>query len=231
MGKFSRVTIKVPEVNKTFQSYSTPSTKKSNIAMIAEINSRFGKMCERWGDVFEIDKGVLIGFIATESGGNPKEANFCCYGLMQASPEAVFEAANKFTRTGQPLPDSVRQVLSKIPNLIGAKQMSDSTKNSIEAKLFEPDFNIMCGTMILRWLLERFSSILTGGQLNKAIIGYNAGAYMKAINTSATNPIKTPVDTATYVVMKTVPAETRNYLVKMLGRNGFLELIYKEKVI
>jgi soluble lytic murein transglycosylase-like protein len=233
MGKFTSLTITVPDVRKTFQNYSTPAAKAANIRVIQQINRDFGASCEKWGNVFEIEKGVLIAFIATESGGNPKIVSFvgCCYGLMQVSPESVFEVANKFQRTGVELPESCRAVLSRIPNLFSTGRMSSATRQAIVKRLFEPDFNIMCGTMVLRWLLERFSTFLTGAQLNKAIIGYNAGAYSRSINVSATQPIKTPVDTTTYVSMRTVPAESRNYLVKMLGVDGFLQLIYKDKAI
>lgn len=231
MAKFSKLTIKVPEVQKSFQKYSTASEKKANIDMIKNIDRRFGSLCQKWGDVFEIDRGVLVAFIATESGGNPNEANFCCTGLMQVSPIAVFDVANKFSQTGQPLPESVKQVLSQIPNLLNKQKMSEDTKATIKKRLFDPNFNIMCGAMILRWLLERFSNFFTGAQLNKAIIGYNAGGYMKAINVTPSQPIKTPVDTTTYITMPRIPTETKNYLVKMLGVDGFLSLIYKEKAL
>ena len=232
MAKFSKLTIVVPQVNKTFRDYSSPSTKRANIEKIRKINTDYGTMCERWGNVFEIDKNVLIAFIATESGGKPNLVSFvgCCYGLMQVSPEAVFDAAVKFDLTGHPLPTEARTVLSSIPNLLGKSELTSSTRAAIIKRLYDPNFNILCGTMVLRWLLERFSTLLTGAQLNKAVVGYNAGAYTRSINTG-TRANKIPIDTTTLVNMKTVPRETRNYLVKMFGVNGFLQLIYKDKAI
>ena len=88
----------------------------------------------------------------------------------------------------------------------------------------------MAGTSVLRWLLERFSSPLTGGQLNKAMVAYNAGAYTRAISTG-TKANKTPIDSTTLSRNPQVPAESRAYLLKMLGRDGFLSLIYKDKAI
>lgn len=233
MSKFSRLTITVPQVLKSFQSYSTPATKKANIEMIREINSDYGSMCQKWGNVFEIEKGVLIAFIATESGGKSNLVSFvgCCYGLMQVSPEAILECANKFDEiTGVQLPEEVRASIARTPNVIGKTKLSSSAKSALIKRLYDPNFNIMCGTMILRWLLERFSTFLTGAQLNKAIVGYNAGAYTRALNPSG-RPNKIPVDTARLVTMSTVPRESRNYLVKMLGVDGFLQLIYKDKAI
>lgn len=232
MGQFSRLTVYVPQVNQVFQTYSQPATKRQNISVLKEINRNYGAMCEKWGDVFEIEKGILIAFIATESGGKSDVTSFvgCCYGLMQVSPEAVWECANKFKAiTGVELPSSARAELSKIPNLF-SKSLSSATKSAIRKRLFDPNFNIMSGTMILRWLMERFSTILTGAQLNKAIVGYNAGAYTRSINTQG-RPNKVPIDTTTLVKMPTVPKETKSYLVKMLGVDGFVSLIYKDNAI
>lgn len=232
MAQFTRLTVHVPQVNQVFQTFSQAATKRQNIAVLKEINRKFGGMCERWGDIFEIEKGILVAFIATESGGKSDAVSFvgCCYGLMQVSPEAVWECATKFKAiTGVDLPTSVRAELSKTPNLF-SKNLTSATKSAIRTRLFDANFNIMCGTMILRWLLERFSTFITGAQLNKAIIGYNAGAYTRSINPQG-RPNKVPVDTTTLVRMPTVPRETKNYLVKMLGVDGFVSLIYKDNAI
>lgn len=234
MGKFTSLEISVPDVKKTFQNYGDASVKRANISVVQEINRKYGDLCEKWGDIFEIDRGVLVGFIATESGGKSNVTSFvgCCYGLMQVSPESVLECANKFkSGTGVDLPAEARALIAQVPNVIGKSQLSSTARTALIKKLFDPNFNICVGTMTLRWLLERFSTFYTGAQLNKAIIGYNAGAYTRSINVSSTKPIKTVVDTASYIIMPTVPKESKNYLVKMLGVHGFLELIYKDKVI
>lgn len=234
---FSSITIKVPEVNKAFTGY--PSAVTQNTKLIREINTRYGALCEKWGKVFDIPKGVLIAFIATESGGQESVTSFvgCCYGLMQVSPAAVFECSTKFKKsTGVELDISVRNSLIAVVPTLFTKPFDNNMKSKIRSALFKADFNIMCGTMVLRWSIERFSTIFTGGQLNKAIIAYNAGAYSSAINskspiTGNTTPDKFPVDTAKYVVSTKVPKESKNYLLKMLGVDGFLYLIYAKNVI
>jgi hypothetical protein len=62
------------------------------------------------------------------------------------------------------------------------------------------------------------------------MVAYNAGAYNKAIS-SGTKAITTPVDSTTLSKNPQVPAESRGYLLKMLGNDGFLSLIYKDKAI
>ena len=234
---FTKLTIKIPEVNKTYNDYSTSSGKQANITTIQDINKKYGAYCEKWGQVFDIPKGVIVSFIATESGGKQNLYNFCCYGLMQVSPDIVWEYPTKWDKTvGSQLPQEVKNILeSKASGILTAKKFNSSLDSKLKkALLDDASFNIMCGTMCLRWLIERFSTFLTGGQLNKAIIGYNAGAYTTHLNTfvlGVRTPNKIPTDTTTFVNNKSIPSETRNYLVKMLGVNGYMSLVYKDKVI
>jgi hypothetical protein len=122
----------------------------------------------------------------------------------------------------------IAEINKKLPSLL--------TGNFSEAKLLEllqndANFSIMMGTLILRWNLERFSTFVTGSQLNKAMIAYNAGAYNKAISNSSKVIRGAAVDSTSLAQNKGVPAESRAYLYKMLGIDGFLNLIYKDKVI
>jgi hypothetical protein len=89
----------------------------------------------------------------------------------------------------------------------------------------------MSGTLILRWLLERFTDDSGISQsLNKAMVAYNAGAYRVVLGSDKRGR-ETPVDSTSLVTNRSVPFESRSYLLKMLGKDGFLELIYKDKAI
>lgn len=237
---FTKANIRVPEVDKVFAtrqgSYRESHIKAANMEMIQDIYSAHRASIDKWGRVFNLESGILVAFIATESGGKVNavsSAAACCFGLMQVSPNAVLEAAAKFKQiTGVELPSEVRAALVKIiPNFFSLTTVSGANRKKMRDMLLKADFNIMCGTMVLRWSIDRFSTPLTGGQLNKAIIAYNAGAYVPYLNRGAANPIKIPVDTATYLGNTRIPAETRAYLLKMLGNHGFMYLIYKEKAI
>lgn len=91
----------------------------------------------------------------------------------------------------------------------------------------------MAGTLMLRWLIERFSNVVTGGQLNKAIVAFNAGPYVKVLQVpgTSTTPNEIPIDSTSLVNNRRVPAESRGYLLKMLGIDGFMSLVYKDKVV
>ena len=236
--KYSKIFLKVPDIKTSFKAgsydYSSPNVKAANIRMVQNINFTYGSIIDRWAKVYEIPVGVIIGFIATESGGTMAAPNrYQATGLMQVTPPSIFEVATKWrAEVDSPLPQEAVELLNqKVPSLLKSKTMTASIRSSILSNLQrDANFNVMAGTTILRWLLERFTSILSGGQLNKAMVAYNAGAYTKSIS-RGTQAILDPIDSAILSQMPSVPAESRAYLVKMLGTDGFLSLIYKDKAI
>jgi hypothetical protein len=62
------------------------------------------------------------------------------------------------------------------------------------------------------------------------MVAYNAGAYTRAIN-KGTTAITTPIDTLSLATNRQVPSQSRDYLYKMLGKDGFLSLLYQQKAI
>lgn len=235
---YSKIYLKIPDIKTSYKAsgfdYSSPSVKAANIKVIQDINNSYGLIIDKWAQVYEIPVGVIVGFIATESGGKMAAPNiYQATGLMQVTPTAIFEVVTKWgNEVNSPLPQQTVALLNqKVPDLLRTKLLTPALKNNILANLQkDANFNVMAGTTILRWLLERYTTLLSGGQLNKAMIGYNSGAYAKAIS-KGTKPILEPIDSTTLSQSPSVAAESRAYLVKMLGKDGFLSLIYKDKAI
>jgi soluble lytic murein transglycosylase-like protein len=236
------VVINIPDIKKSYKykqgntvfDYSSPAYKASNIKMVQKIYKTYGQYFNYWAKVFEIPVGILVGWAATESGGQMSPPNpYNATGLMQVTPGAIFECARKWkNEVGSDLPSEVTSVInSKIPSLLN----KSTTLSSVTPRLFEllekdANFNIMSGSLCLRWLLERYSTFFTGGQLNKAMVAYNAGAYHKSLS-SGGKANKTPIDSTSLSENRLVPAESRKYLLKMLGIDGFISIIFKDKVI
>lgn len=239
----SQVYIKLPDIKTAYSyscsrrgtcSYSDESTKVSNKLMIQTINATYGNTITTWADVFQIPKGVIVAFIATESGGKMLAPNkYQATGLMQVTPNAIYDCARKWSaEVTSPLPESARKLLvSKIATFFTTKSVSSISGAILRNLQNDSNFNIMSGTLILRWLIERFtddSGVSKG--LNKAMVGYNAGAYKVVLGGDKIGR-ETPVDSTFLATNRAVPLESRSYLYKMLGKDGFLELIYKDKVI
>jgi soluble lytic murein transglycosylase-like protein len=232
---YAKVDIKLPDIKRPYSNYSNPATKRQNIAMVREINKKYSTQINNWGKIFDIPAGVLIAFIATESGGKMVGPNrYKATGLMQVTPDAIAECARKWqVEVPTPLPNEARNLLiQKVPTFFTFKYSNGQMPSSVERPIlsnlqFDANYNIMCGTLILRWLIERFTDASgVSKSLNKAMVGYNAGAYRVVLGgTKLTR--ETPVDSTALASNRAVPFESRAYLEKMLGQDGFLELIYR----
>jgi soluble lytic murein transglycosylase-like protein len=202
--------------------------------MVRNINAQYGTIIKNWSDAFKIPVGVIVGFIATESGGKMVGPNkYQATGLMQVTPAAIFDSARKWdTEVKTPLPDSARRLLvSKIPNFFTTKNLSSVSASILRNLEKDANFNIMSGTLVLRWLIERFTDDSgVSKSLNKAMVAYNAGAYRVVLGGTKTGR-ETPVDSTSLATNRSVPLESRSYLYKMMGKDGFLELIYKFRAI
>jgi soluble lytic murein transglycosylase-like protein len=228
---FAKVRIVVPDILKVYSTFSQPATKNANIEMIRRINSDYGGYINKFASAFEMPAGLIVAFIATESNGNKNAISSCCpeiRGLMQVSPAAVYDTATKWSSvTSVPMPSAaVQELNSKVPEILQNKSLA-SIKNKIISYETDPSFNIMAGCMTLRWCIEKYSTFLTGAQINKAMIAYNYGVNRKALRDYG----KVVVDTTAMYNNDAFPRESKSYLVKMLGVDGFLSLIFKDKVI
>jgi soluble lytic murein transglycosylase-like protein len=238
MANYSIINLTLPDIKKQFVSgsidYSKQSVKQSNIKTIKSIDANYGSLIKKWSDVFEVPYGIIVGFIATESGGKMVKPNkYLATGLMQVTPSAVYDCVTKWkNEVDSPLPtEAVNELNKKVPELLRKAPLSSTLKNKILSLLSnDASFNILSGVLVIRWLLERFASPIYGGQINKAMVSYNAGAYTKAL-VSGGKAITTPIDSTSLATNLRVPSESRSYLYKMLGKDGFLSLIYQQKAL
>ena len=232
MGKYTTVAIKVPDVNRSFTQgsykYSDPAVAKANKAVLDKIYADLGTFITRWGIEFEVDDSIIAGFIATESGGKNAPPNkYDATGLMQVTPNSVWEILAKWqVMVNSPLSAKATSFFNKaIPsskNFNANTLPSSAVKSEIRKALQNnPEFNIAIGTATLRWLLEAFKDGNVAS-INKVMVSYNAGYY------SMRNKVKGVMTTQQLINNKSIPVESRGYLLKMLGVNGFLDLWFKK---
>jgi hypothetical protein len=118
------------------------------------------------------------------------------------------------------------EIKSKAPYLLDLTPNNQTLSSANTAKLEallknNADFNILMGAIVLRWSLE----IARGGgyvHLSKGIIAYNQSAYGAIAKYKNKD-----IPALTLFKDKAIPKETRDYLVKVLGVNGFLHIYNK----
>ena len=234
MAKYTKIFVKIPDLNRAFtygtMNFMNPTDVKLNIAMLKKIKSQYGSLIKEWGNEFEIDESIIISFIATESGGvsQPPKKGAVARGLMGLTSGAVWETLVKWKyEVDSPLSEKAKAYFNKkLPNLKNINpnaKVNPSDLDKIWQTLAQDDFNIASGVATIRWLIEAFKENGTS-PINKTMLTYN-WSYYTARNLLKGNP------TSESMVMNTkFPKESRNYLLKQLGVNGFMELYVKNNI-
>jgi soluble lytic murein transglycosylase-like protein len=232
MGKYTTVAIKVPDINRSFvqgsYKYSNSSVASANSALLNEIVSSYLGYINTWGAEFEIDNSIIASFIATESSGiNSAPNKYDATGLMQVTPDTVWEVIVKWQKIVKfPLSVKATTFFNKAipsskkfnPNILPSTAVKSEIRKALQNN---SEFNIAIGTATLRWLLEAFKEGNTVN-INKVMVSYNAGYY------SMKDKVKGNPTTGQLLLNKRIPLESRAYLLKMLGVNGFLDLWFKK---
>lgn len=228
---YTKFNISVPQINNYFVSkggnnYSLPHIIQAHKNMISKVKKDYGKIITRWADEFDIDEGIIISFICTESGGKNVGANrFKATGLMQVTPNTVYEIITKWNNQAKvPLSSKTKSFFNTKVSTT-SKWSSNRLPTSAEtaqilSALTDVEYNIAVGTATIRWMLEAFAKIGVGG-LDKVMVAYNAGYY------GMRNKVKN-LTINQIVESKEIPSESRSYVLKMLGVHGFMDLYYNE---
>lgn len=233
---FSKVIIKYPDINRTYAESSKVNYSQSNIIvgnvnLLKSIYKNNKTVINKWGGIFEIDNSIIASFIITESGGEDKSprGSLQVTGIMQITPATVWEILVKWkSMVKSNLPVEAKQYFDKyLPEnkKFDANVLpTTAIKNKIATLLHKNrEFSIACGVANIRWLLEAYSNGVTSS-INKVMVSYNAGYY------GTRNKLKGNDTTLSMVNNKSIPLESRSYLLKMLGKNGFVELYFDNKI-
>lgn len=226
---YTKFDFTVPQLNNYYVQKGGIDYSKSNIIeshkkMINDVDRNYGKIIDKWAEIFQIDRGIIICFICTESGGKNTGANkYKATGLMQVTPNTVYEVLTKWNnQVDVPLTASTKSFFnSKVSTTSKWSSNRNPTSSEISqilSTLTNVEYNIAVGTATIRWMIEAFSKIGVGG-LDKVMVAYNAGYY------GTRNKIKS-LTAKQIVVNSSVPSESRAYVLKMLGVNGFMDLYY-----
>lgn len=233
---FSKIIITYPDLNRSYAesksvNYSQSNIIRGNTALLKSIFLANKTNIQKWGSIFEIDDSIIANFITAESGGKDlaPRGSAQITGLMQVSTDTVWEVLAKWkSMTGSDLPLEAKayfeKVLPEIKNFNPNVLPNSTLKSKIANLLYKNrEFSIAIGTANIRWLLEAYSNGVTS-PINKVMVGYNAGYY----GTKA--KMKGSPTTLTLVNNKSLPLESRSYLLKMLGKNGFIQLFFDNKM-
>jgi len=240
MGNFqaSLERIKYPALNVVYDNYGLESVKLGNINTLKSIKNKYGKHIEKWGNLLEIDFGVLTCFIAVESMGvdDLKPNNAKATGLCQVTPINTIEVISKFkTITKKSFPVDIANYLNKkasfLMELTPNNQKITPAQEKVLLELLQKDneFNILLGAISLRWLID-YLKINNKTSLAKVILGYNQSPYGRVQKYKNVEVTAMELFEDKKIPGTKAPKETRNYIAKLLGSNGFVDLLLENKI-
>lgn len=218
-------TIPIPS---TQYAYYNDSQAEANEAIIKRIkNAPYYSSLKKYAAQENLPVSLVIAIVATESGGREVGKNSAgAVGIMQMKKIAALEAIRR-AAISKDLTAAEKKKIAEVSPEVAKNDFKiyrarldgvdyEKAKNELEQGLFDADFNLMLGTMLLGQIIDSYTK---SGKiyLSKAVAIYNQGS-------SARSKIE-PYNTATEIIEKsTLREEGKRYIKKVLGRNGYLHI-------
>ncbi|MCR6637464.1 MAG: transglycosylase SLT domain-containing protein [Sporocytophaga sp.] len=213
--------IKVPMIAQSFyKTTELPLVQKK----VDKILSDYGGIISATASLTNLPKELIVSFIFIESAGNPNAKSHAgAIGLMQLKPESANDMIyleNSKGRLSAGEKNLLRKTLGTRLDCIlkmkylGHKLPCNNNKGVVvtEKDLFNPEFNILAGSIYLGILADQHSENGTI-RLDKVVYRYNKGYYAKL------------KDDTVEKIVATANEETKGYILKLAGKNGLLDLI------
>jgi soluble lytic murein transglycosylase-like protein len=220
-----KLNIKIPATDKSFY----PDEQKSGIKKrLTDIYSQFKKQIDIVSSATNIPANLIVSFIFIESNGKANVVSGAkAVGLMQVIPSSasdILVLENKKGRLTAPEKEILTQKLGKRftegilkMRYLGDKVKVDGVYSSVfvtQDDLFDPLLNIIIGSIYLGMLIDEH----TEGQdirLDKVVIRYNRGYFSDSRGKNLVGSLDN--------IIRSVPTESKNYVLKLLGKNGTLD--------
>lgn len=213
---------KIPAIQDKFYPDTSVVLIKNKLNNV--IRAKYGRIINNISKITGLNTEIIESFIFIESAGDEKAKTPYAYGLMQvglatASDTLVYEKSS-----GRLSPEEdalVKKYLgsrySKLNNL-KKNQKSIGSTFVTPADLFNPEFNILLGSIIVKQLVDEFTE--NGNpRLDKVVVIYNTGRFSKPAKIA----IKHKGDTDS--LLAKIPRGQGDYIRKLIGKNSLLDII------
>jgi len=193
---------------------------------ITEIRQQYSRLIEQSAALTRVPAGLIAGLVFVESNGRATAVSSAgAVGLMQLKPQSANDAIFLENRMER-LTEAEREIIIRYlgtraegifrMKYLGHKLPQNNQSGNVVTRedLLKPEFNLLVGSMLLGLLIDQHTE---GGvlRLDKAVVRYNQGYFYKPQG----DTIAQTLDSA-----RLRSAEAYNYILKMVGRNGALEV-------
>jgi soluble lytic murein transglycosylase-like protein len=188
------------------------------------IVTKYGKIINNVSKITGLNDEIIKSFIFIESAGKENAETPYAIGLMQVGLATASDALVYEKSSGR-LSNDEEEILkkhlgSKMKNLEKLKKNQKSIGKTWIGKkeLFNPELNILIGSIIVKQLADEFSENGVP-RLDKVAVIYNAGRYGKIAKKTISH--KGSVDELVGIL----PKEPSAYITKLVGTNGLLDIL------
>lgn len=188
------------------------------------IDAKYGKIIKNISKITGLNDEIIKSFIFIESAGKENAETPYAIGLMQVGLATASDALVYEKSSGR-LSNEEEEILkkhlgSKMKNLEKLKKNQKSIGKTWIGKkeLFNPELNILIGSIIVKQLADEFSENGVP-RLDKVAVIYNAGRYGKIAKKTIAH--KGSVDELVGIL----PKEPSAYITKLVGTNGLLDIL------
>ena len=217
-------------------SFYTDAQVNSNVKpIISKIKgSNYISTLRRYARKMSIPENVLIAFYAVESSGNDRVGmnSAGAIGLGQVTRPAAYDAIKREIQDGYLTDEEKAYIKRKVPALgkndfrikfgdfegITYAGSKDVQAQLLTALRDDTEFNIFISSMIVAQLAERYRDSNGVPKLHQVIAHYNGGKKYGEVSRKYSNAW----DAAK---ASDLPTETKNYIKKLVGTNGFLDVL------
>jgi hypothetical protein len=196
-----------------------------NKAKLEQIGKKYYKEIKQAEALTKVPGALILSVIFTESAGNPNVVSYVgAAGLMQLKPQSANDTIYLENKQGRLSAGELAVLKKYLGNRINGplkqKYLSHKIKENnfsgnvvTRADMLNPEFNILCGAMLLGILIDQHQEAGTL-RLDKVLLRYGMGYFYKP----GTGTVEQVLDR-----VKPKSSEGYAYILKVLGKNGLLE--------
>jgi len=217
LSGLSGMSISLPAIDQAFYS---PSDLTAIAGRVTAIRASYGMIIDNIAAITRVSSSIITSFIFIESNGQPSLTNGYATGLMQIGSNSATDIVYmeyKKGRLGTGETAILQKYLGARLNGIMAMKSPGLAQYISASDLMIPELNILIGAMFLGQLMDE--SIQSDGQLrmDKVVVRYNSGYYAYSRGKDLPASISDTI--------AKVNSITGQYIVKLIGKNGVLEMI------
>lgn len=207
------IDIKIPY---TTRSFYTVEQSPANRYAINLIYNTYKKFIDPIAKINQTRTELLSSFTFLESAGDEKAQTPYAVGLMQISPSAMTDTVTRERKRGK-LTTYETEIIKKHVGATRYAKIMDAEMGDdyfTRTDCFIPELNLLLGTMLLMQLVdeETKNGVV---RMDRVVIRYNRGYYTKV-----------PAGTTEELLNnQNLPTETKNFILKLLGVRGTLDLL------